>query len=475
MATSINQGYIRSLNLEETLDETLAINTLMGGNIANDLKIFSNNTRNISNLVYKFGESNFSINETGSDQTTQFEFNSISTFGNGDRVKIFTAKTISTVDYQLATSTQPERLLITFDSPHSLTASAVGKTIKLYDTYFSNGTTFFNNKNFKIISITSTQIVVINLGWDTLYDVSTADGQPGTFQTTDASNNTLYPHVISTSADLFPLPSYTLADDPGTTIDLVHDKFYTVVLSDGVNKFKIASTFNRGEQINAFKFNAITDSIVFQRSNEVTKDNLLNLTYPKFVDYPDDDNEGKIFSNNVLDKTIQSNFSAIENEIDTSNYFRYKKFTQSLDNIFDVNELRIEGYYSSFDPDNFNNSSSAIYDEHSPGLYILDPDSTFDNVVKVRSFSENTSPWELIGSTLEYSATSLSNPSGEQGMSIGNLILQDNDADNAIYLDGIQNVTTLSPSENLSAASFTHKLPVLVNGEQYYFLLDEVV
>lgn len=473
MATSINQGYIRSLNLEETIDESLVINTLMGGNISNDLKIFSNNTRNVSNLVYKHGESNFSINETGSDLTTQFEFDSISTFGNGDKVKIFTAKTISTIDYQLATSTQPERLLITFNSPHSLTNSAVGTIVRLYDTYFSNGTTFFNDKDFKIISVTTNQIVVINLGWDSLYDVSTADGQPGTFQTTDASNNTLYPHAISTS---FQLPSYTLGDDPDTTIDLVHNKFYNVVLSDGVNKFKIASTFNRGEKINAFKFDAIDHPIVFQRSNEVTRDNLLNITYPEFEDVAHTtDNQGTIFSNNVLNRSIQDNFSVIENEIDASNYFRYKKFTQSLDNIFDVNELRIEGYFSSVDPDNFNNSPSAIYSERSPGLYILDPDSTFDNVVKVRSFSENTSPWELIGSTLEYSATSLSNPSGEQGMSIGNLILQDNDTDNSIYLDGIQNVTTLSPSENLSIASFTHKLPVLVNGEQYYFLLDEVV
>ena len=52
MAVSINQGYVRSFNLSETIDEVKSINNLAGGSISNDLSAFAGNTKNTSKVVY---------------------------------------------------------------------------------------------------------------------------------------------------------------------------------------------------------------------------------------------------------------------------------------------------------------------------------------------------------------------------------------------------------------------------------------
>ena len=47
----LNQGFVRSLNLDDVEDPFLSINNLGGGTIANDLIVFANNENNVC-LLY---------------------------------------------------------------------------------------------------------------------------------------------------------------------------------------------------------------------------------------------------------------------------------------------------------------------------------------------------------------------------------------------------------------------------------------
>jgi len=169
-----------------------------------------------------------------------------------------------------------------------------------------------------------------------------------------------------------------------------------------------------------------------------------------------------------LSNTINQNFSSLELSLDAANYFRFKKYARSINNIFEVNPIKLEGSLKSFDPDNFNNGTADIFTLNSPGVFIINPSSTKTNIEKLRSFSDNTSPWELNSATntLEYSAAAISNPANQE-MSIGNMILKGN----PISVNHIQNIQTefgnVSPSQK-----FTHKLPVIINGEEYNLLLS---
>lgn len=472
MSISANQGYVRSFNLSETFDEFLSLNNLSGGSISEDLQVFSNNTKNVSVVVYKPGVNNFSRQETGvaGSETSLFEFDLLSIYGNGDPVKIRAARTISTMSYLAATSTEPERLSITLNENHGLTSIAEGKTIKLYDTFFTNesesgipGSEFFNNKNFIIKEVDNTTgIIVTDIKWSTLFE-----GGPGTFDSTNR-----YPYL---TCNLFPLPTYTI---PGTTplvsSQFSYDETYRVVLTNGINNFKIASSYSKQELVKPFAIESPFQSsdskdipIIFERNNEVTNENLLNLIFPEFVDGSDNTNN-TIYYNNVLRNTINQNFSSLELSLDAANYFRFKKYARSINNIFEVNPIKLEGSLKSFDPDNFNNGTADIFTLNSPGVFIINPSSTKTNIEKLRSFSDNTSPWELnsVTNTLEYSAAAIS-IAANQEMSIGNMVLKGD----PISVNNIQGIQTESGTV-LPSQKFTYKLPVIINGEEYNLLLS---
>jgi len=475
MSISTNQGYVRSFNLSETFDEFLSLNNLAGGSISEDLQVFSNNTKNVSTVVYKPGVNNFSRQETGvaGSETSLFEFDLLSIYGNGDPVKIRAARTISTMSYLAATSTEPESLSIILNENHGLTSSAEGKTIKLYDTFFTNesgipGSEFFNNKNFIIKEVNNTTgIIVTNIKWSTLFE-----GGPGTFDSTNR-----YPYV---TCNLFPLPTYIIPDTtPLVSSQFSYDETYRVVLTNGINNFKIASSYSRQELVKPFAIESPFQSsdnidipIIFERNNEVTNENLLNLIFPEFVDENTFlSSNDPIYNNGVLSNTINQNFSNLELSLDAANYFRFKKYARSINNIFEVNPIKLEGSLKSFDPDNFNNGTADIFTTTSPGVFIINPSSTRTNIEKLRSFSDNTSPWELNSgtSTLEYSAAAISNPDNQE-MSIGNMILKGN----PISVNNIQGIQTESGTV-LPSQKFTHKLPVIINGEEYNLLLTDSV
>jgi len=49
----LNQGFVRSLNLDDIEDAILSINNLAGGTITEDLVVFANNDKNSTRLLFK--------------------------------------------------------------------------------------------------------------------------------------------------------------------------------------------------------------------------------------------------------------------------------------------------------------------------------------------------------------------------------------------------------------------------------------
>ena len=452
MAVSVNQGYVRSFNLSETPDEVLTIDNLGGGSISTDLKIFAANTKNVSKIVYKPGQNNFSVTVTGG--TTLFKFDLLSCYGNGDPVKIKVGRTISDITYDYVN----DELTVTFDSPHGLTNNDLDNTLRIFDSYFDGlGTTFFNDKDFKLKSIPSTTSLTLrDIGWSSLFE-----DEPGAYDPTadlPIGQDARYPYAITFA---FSLPA-----------PLAYDQQYYVVLTNGINQFKIATSYTRGQLVNPILLSDTVDHpLIFERNNTATQQNLINLSFPEIFDTDDNNTAGGIYFNNVLNRGFNDNFNYLENILDSTNYFRLKKYARSVNNVFAENPIKIEGNLRTIDSDNFNDGTEEIFSETSPGVFILDPNSNKDNIVKLRSFSDNTSPWEFnsVSNTLEYSAASIAN-AAQQEMSIGNMILKGD----PISLDNIQGVI-VETNNYTPSQKFTHKLPVIINGEEYNLLLTNSI
>ena len=53
-----NQGYRRDLNLQETVNDTVALDNLAGAGTADDISYLQNNLRNTSNIAFNKIDSN---------------------------------------------------------------------------------------------------------------------------------------------------------------------------------------------------------------------------------------------------------------------------------------------------------------------------------------------------------------------------------------------------------------------------------
>ena len=102
------------------------------------------------------------------------------------------------------------------------------------------------------------------------------------------------------------------------------------------------------------------------------------------------------------------------------------------------------------DPVNFNDSVADLGDAKSPGVFINN----------TRAFSSDNNPWEELGSA--DGTGTLSTDSLE--VSVAELSLV-----NSISIGG----TSTNSETSSNVTSFTHKLPVVINGETYSLLLKE--
>jgi len=151
------------------------------------------------------------------------------------------------------------------------------------------------------------------------------------------------------------------------------------------------------------------------------------------------------FFGGFLPTTINATFTETQTNIENANYFITKKYKGTESTTVDT-VVKFEGTVNLFDPNNFNstlgavNSATAI----SPGIFIGN----------TRAFSADNNPWSVSGTFLETSADEVS---------IGELLFGD-----GIKIGGINATTS---SDGKTSESFTHKVPIVVNGETYYLLM----
>ena len=216
---------------------------------------------------------------------------------------------------------------------------------------------------------------------------------------------------------------------------------YFVCNSNGETQFKLSFTPSSGggsTGVNTitvgtnsgYNFNLI-------RKDAVTEQNLINYIQPDIQDTGEFSYLSGDSVNNIM------NFTASNNE--TAAFFITKKYRVDEDRTI-PKDIKFEGTVIIKDPVALNANIAGLANEKSPGVFIG----------TTRAFSSDNNPWSEVGSALQTSSTEVS---------VGELNF-DNSA-GTIIIEGI----TADSDSSVLATTFTHKLPVVINGETYYLLL----
>ena len=230
----------------------------------------------------------------------------------------------------------------------------------------------------------------------------------------------------------------------GATTFNTTDTFF-VCNSNGENKFKLSTTSSTSDTgINTISITGTASTNIFNfiRSDVVTKDNILNLIDPRSLQ---DDT-----FNTIRDGlSIIDAFNTVQENVENSKFFISRKYKGNADTTAD-RDIKVEGVVKVNDPVNFNDSVADLGDAKSPGVFINN----------TRAFSSDNNPWDELGSA--DGTGTLSTDSLE--VSVAELSLV-----NSISIGG----TSTNSATSSNVTSFTHKLPVVINGETYSLLLKE--
>jgi hypothetical protein len=471
--TLLNQGYVRFFNLQETIDATKAINNIGGGTISQDLVVFAGNTTNKTTLKFDKSDPNNTIIQEG---FALKQNGKISTFGNGDSVQVKCYLKIQNATF----NNFDDSLSVTFTEPHGISDATFdgGVLFKIEDTFFLDpvvgnfsATTSLNGNTFTAVKVSTNAIKLLNIGFPEEVGIG------------NLVTNGYEPYATSTSLTL-----------PITDPQISYDGTYYICFSNAIDEFRISTNYSKVEKLNQINFETpLAKNLIFERLNECTKENLNNLSLPNFQDFDFS------YDNFVTDRTFNENFSLLETYLDAANFFRFKKFTSEGNEVFETIAVEFEGNLFTSDVDSYNSIPLTVYDPalrtKSPGIYILDPSSTKTNLIALRAYSDNTQPWKLLDNpdptndVLEYQVlrsdpASPSGPNGDprtianQALQCGNLIFQSADKTDPTKLitlevesSSITSITAVDISDTIKT-TFTHKLPILINGEEYSLCLD---
>lgn len=505
----LNQGFVRSLNLDDIEDAILSINNLAGGTITEDLIVFANNDKNTTRLLFKRPviDSNNSV-VTDGDGSVFTQADKIGTFGNGDRVYIRSLINITNMERDGQPWAANDQIRVTLEKPlpANFFNPANGQVlVTLQETRFELITDSLNNKEYVATGLfdgnPQIQFFLNGVGYPESLDTEGLDRNAiGNFDP-DGPNDNLdnYPYITSPQ---LPGPNVVSGEQ------ISYNQLYFIANSNAINQFRIGRNFSRRELIDQIDFGgafagdvgglgytgAQGCSVVFERVNTCVKENLLNLSLPVFEDRND-----FTYTSGALSSSINGNFSTIENSLDSATFYTLKKYLSREYNYYDETELQFAGNLFTSDPDAFNQTTTDLTTtDKSPGVYIINKDASpsFDNLVITRAYSDNTQPWELNGTTLEYQvlrdfdgnrpAFNVTN----QEMSIGNMILQDKSVANGgtdtveigSATELLQNVDVLTAGEATAIGPilaqdaafdrFTHKMNALIDttglGPEFY-------
>ena len=219
----------------------------------------------------------------------------------------------------------------------------------------------------------------------------------------------------------------------GVGVTLYKDNTYYICNSNSENRFKLSTTPST-VGVNTITASSVSSSFDFVRKDPVHKENILNLIKPIIQD-----TEG---FNYLGGSSINNTFDGIAAANETARFFITKKY-KGNENTVSNNDINVEGSIKINDPENFNAGTAQLSDTRSPGIFIGD----------TRAFSSDNNPWTQVGTALSTLSSSVS---------IGELYFA-----NDITITGIGTES----ATNVAVTTYTHKLPVVINGETYYILL----
>ena len=407
-----NQGYRRDLNLQETTNDTVALDNLAGAGTADDISYIQNNLRNTSNIPFNSIDSNgfFSF---ATDRL--ISASAISTQGDGTNTTITVTLTNS---YLLKFGDLVELSGITestsLNAQYSVTAVSPDlKTI----TFVKSGLNYTNSS--LSLSGVSFKLKVQNI-------------------------------FVFTDEDIV-----NLSDDVSVGgVSLTKNTNYYVVESDGISKFKLSTTLGGSAISITGSATANPDNFQFKRKDDVHQQQIINFIPPEIQDTED-------FS---YPSDINSTIEETQGNIESAEYFTLKKY-RSDQSVTTPESIKFEGSINLHDPDNYNQTGSLVTNQGvtgapAPGIYIGD----------TRAFSSDNNPWVESAGTGSVDGK-LTTESEE--VSIGELAFLDGNNSMVITGEIDDDVSTVS---GVVASSFTHKIPIQVqdgsgNKESYYLLV----
>lgn len=340
-----------------------------------------------------------------------------------DTEKVVTISAIdTTVDPDIATAT---RFTVTMAVPYH---TYPGSLITIAGVTGTNADAF--NGTFASVQIGSDGSTVAFRKLNTTPPGS-ADNVSGATVTFTPNTNTVF-----TNDDIVTLSSSVSVGS--TTLNAGTD--YFVCNSNAKNKFKL-SFKNSTDGIEVIDITSVPSQFNFIRREPVSRLNLESFIRPEIQDE-------EIFGS-YLGDSVNNIFEAAQSRIENSNYFIGQKYKGTENTVVNT-KIATEGTINLLDPTSYNNTKVNLDStvNVSPGVYIGN----------TRAFSADNNPWSPDNS--DPSNPSLSTASEE--VSIGELLFGD-----TLVIDGI----TVTSSATVAATTFTHKIPVVIDGETYYLVM----
>ena len=448
MPVIANQGYRKDLNLVEGVDDSATWNNLYQAGISNDLAVLRNNLRNTSQL----GISSLTLDTSAVGLASFFSFqkSNYSPYTDGEaRESVYTNDDVVGFSHT-----------VTFGTGAGATTVTGGSSPNYY-VCSSNGL-----DKFKISVRGSTERVGAGLvvGVSTIHEITSYppetiggrawassgsiikfahDGRKDLSRSASSSN-------VSASGGTGSGALWNISDH-GATIEFANDGGDPTGKAIGSNYrvgdelTLLASSIGGGSDIKI----TLTDVQDFRiiRKDPVIKNNLTNFIPPEVQD------DGGF---NWLDGTIVETFDSTASNQDTANYFIGQKYKSNADTTTSK-DIKLEGSSTVADPANSNASQSNIDASDSPGVFIG----------ATRAFSSDNNPWEKNGTAGASDATLLSQT---YQASIGELEFRDD-----IEITGVSQVTVSSSTLGSYSPGTKDlwKVPVVINGETYFLLLDQ--
>ena len=418
-----NQGYRRDSNLEETTNDTVALDTLAGAGTADDISYLQNNLRNTSNVGFNAIDSNgfFSF---ATDRL--IAVSNISSIGNED-------SNGDPIDSSEITVSLTNSYLLKFGDLVEFSGITESGATDLNGQYSVNAV----SPDLKTITFVKNELHYDNSSLS-LSGVSFKLKVQNIFVFTDGD-------VINISENV----------NIGG-VSFTENTDYYVVESDGVSKFKLSTTLGGSAITITGNSTASPDNFQFKRKDDVHQQQVINYIPPEVQDTEEFSYPSEI--NDTIDAT--------QGDIETAEFFTLKKY-RSDQSVTTTESIKFEGSINLHDPANYNQTGDLVTNKGvtgapAPGIYIGD----------TRAFSSDNNPWTESVIKDGGSTSKLTTESEE--VSIGELAFLD--GNNSMVITGIDDdVSTVS---GIVASSFTHKIPIQVqdgngNKESFYLLLTE--